>query len=225
MTDISDLIRMFLIGPYPNGPIGGLAINIFLAVTAMASGFVLGLFLALGRLSKNIVVSRIVTCFIEVTRALPLLLVVFWLYFVVPLFAERPLPALLGAYLALTVYSAVNQAEIFRGGLMNIPAGQWQAAFSTGLSHYQCMLHVILPQTLRITLPSFAGFLISLFKDTSVVYIIGIIDLTLIGKSLSQREPDMFFLSYLLMAALYFIVCFAISFIFKKWEARLKNRV
>ncbi|ACL75982.1 amino acid ABC transporter permease [Ruminiclostridium cellulolyticum] len=220
LADIPNLIKMFLIGPFPQGPLGGLAINVFLAVITMASGFILGLFLALGRISKNIVIRRIVTCVIEITRALPLLLIVFWFYFFIPLLAGRPLPILLSAYLSLTFYSAVNQAEIFRGGLTSIDKGQWQVASCTGLSHYQCMTYIILPQVLRMMLPSFVGFLISLFKDTSVIYIIGIIDLTQIGIMLSQREPDKLIFSYILVAMLYFILCFILSHFAKKWESK-----
>ncbi len=220
LADIPNLIKMFLIGPFPQGPLGGLAINILLAVITMASGFILGLFLALGRISKNIIIRRIVTFVIEITRALPLLLIVFWFYFFIPLLAGRPLPILLSAYLSLTFYSAVNQAEIFRGGLMNINKGQWQVASSTGLSNYQCMVYVILPQVLRTMLPSFVGFFISLFKDTSVIYIIGIIDLTQIGIMLSQREPDKLIFSYILVGMMYFIFCFILSYFAKKWEAK-----
>lgn len=220
LADIPNVIKMFLIGPFPQGPLGGLAINILLAVITMASGFILGLFLALGRISKNNIIRRIVTCVIEITRALPLLLIVFWFYFFIPLLAGRPLPILLSAFLSLTFYSAVNQAEIFRGGLMNINNGQWQVASSTGLSHYQCMVYVVLPQVLRMMLPSFVGFFISLFKDTSVIYIIGIIDLTQIGIMLSQREPDKLIFSYILVAMMYFVFCFILSYFAKKWEAK-----
>ena len=85
------------------------------------------------------------------------------------------------------------------------------------------MLHIILPQVLKIMLPSFAGFLISLFKDTSVVYIIGMIDLTLMGRMLGQRAPNMFIFSYMLVAALFFVVCFAISLVFKKLELKVNQ--
>jgi His/Glu/Gln/Arg/opine family amino acid ABC transporter permease subunit len=211
LDDIIDNLAMFLIGFYPQGPIGGLVVNILLMIAAMISGFILGLLLAMGRISKNKLLSKIVTFIIETTRALPLLLVVFWFYFLIPLLAEKPMPVLLSAYISLTFYSAVNQAEIFRGGLEGIDKGQWQASFSTGLSHYQGIVYIILPQVLKMMLPSFAGFAISLFKDTSVVYIIGMIDITQIGIMLSQREPEKLIFSYFMIAFLYFIVCFALS--------------
>lgn len=220
MTDVFKIVKMFLIGTYPNGGLGGLAINILLALLTMVSGFILGLFLALGRISKRKAISKTVAFIIELVRALPLLLLIFWFYFLIPLFMGRTLPLFLSAYLSVTLYSAVNQAEIFRGGFMNINKGQWQVASCMGLSYYQCIIYVILPQTLRMMLPSFVSFFISLFKDTSVISIIGLIDLTQIGKMLSQREPDKIVLSYIIMAILYFIICFALSRVAKKIELR-----
>lgn len=220
MIDVLKNIKMFLIGSFPQGELGGLAINILLALMTMISGFILGLFLALGRISKKVVIRKITTYIIEIVRSLPLILIVFWFYFMVPLFAGRPMPIFLSAYLSITLYSAVNQAEIFRGGFMNISKGQWQVASCMGLSRYQCILYIILPQTLRRMLPSFVGFLISLFKDTSVISVIGMIDLTQTGLILSQREPNKLVFSYIVMAGLYFIFCFVLSRIAKKMEIK-----
>jgi len=220
VIDILNNLKMFLIGPFQQGSLGGLAINILLALMTMISGFVLGLLLALGRISKKVVICKIATFLIETTRSLPLLLIVFWFYFLIPLFTGKPLPIFLSAYLSITLYSAVNQAEIIRGGFMNISEGQWQVASCMGLSYCQCIIYIILPQTLRIVFPSFVGFLISLFKDTSVISIIGIIDLTQIGLIFSQREPNKLVVSYIVMACLYFIFCFALSRIAKKMEKK-----
>lgn len=218
--DVLKNIKMFLIGTFPQGILGGLAINILLALMTMISGFILGLFLALGRISKKVFIRKITTCLVEIIRSLPLMLIVFWFYFMIPLFAGKPMPIFLSAYLSITLYSAVNQAEIFRGGFMSINKGQWQVASCMGLSYYQCILHIILPQTLRIMLPSFVGFFISLFKDTSVVSVIGMIDLTESGLMLSQREPNKLIFSYVVMGSLYFICCFALSRIAKKMEIK-----
>ncbi|SFR57567.1 amino acid ABC transporter permease [Anaeromicropila populeti] len=220
MTDILKIIKMFLIGPFPQGELGGLAINIILALLTMVSGFVLGLLLVLGRISKKAVIRKITTFIVEMIRALPLLLIVFWFYFLIPLFSGKTLPLFLSAYLSVTLYSAVNQSEIFRAGFMNISKGQWQVASCMGMSYSQCIIHIILPQTLRMMLPSFVGFLLSLFKDTSVISIIGLIDLTQTGIMLSQREPNKLVFSYIVMGGLYFVFCFALSRVAKKIELK-----
>lgn len=213
-------LKFLLIGPFPTGALGGLAINLLLALMTMASGFIIGLILALGRTCKVFVIRKLCGFIVDIVRALPLMLIVFWCYFVVPLFAERPMPLLFSAFLSISLYSAVNQAEIFRSGFMNIDKGQWQAAASTGLSRSQCMAYIILPQTLRKMLPSLFGFFISLFKDTSVVTIIGIIDMTHVGLMISQRDPSKLLFSYMMMGALFFVFCFALSRLAKKIEAK-----
>lgn len=222
MTDLLKDIKFFLIGPFPQGDFGGLAVNLFLALLTVVSGFILGLILALGRISENAVIRNFSTILIETIRSLPLILVIFWFYFIIPLFMGKPMPSLLSAYFSVTLYSAVNQAEIFRSGFMNINKGQWQVAQCTGLSRSQCILYVILPQTLKLMLPSFVGFFISLFKDTSVISIIGIIDLTNAGLILSQREPEKLVFSYIVMGGLYFIFCFVLSRIAKAIEKKQK---
>lgn len=218
-------IRFLLIGPYPNGDMGGLVVNILLALTTMVSGFILGLLLALGRISKKKLLSRICTFIIDTIRSLPLVLIVFWFYFIIPLFAGKPIPELLSAYISISLYSVVNQAEIFRGGFATIGKEQWQAGKCTGLSRSQCMLYIILPQTLRIMLPSFVGFFISLFKDTSVISIIGVIDMTHVGLMISQKNPDKIIFSYLIMGAFYFIICFALSRAAKRIERKQQRTI
>ncbi len=211
-------LRFLLIGTFPKDILGGLAINILLALITMATGFGLGLLLALGRLSPRRLLSRLCTLLIEFVRSLPLVLILFWFCFLVPLFAGRPMPVLLSGVIAISLYSAVNQAEILRGGIMNVDKGQWQAAVSTGLSRGQTLWHVVLPQTLRMVLPSLAGFFLSLFKDTSVITIVGVIDMTRAGLMISQREPRKLFFAYAMMALLFFLCCFVLSRLARKLE-------
>lgn len=218
------MLKFFAVGQFPNGPIGGLAVNIILALSALACGFVLGMLLALGRLSGGRLLSRACTLIIEVLRALPLVLIAFWFVLTIPLIMGRPLPGLLTALMALSLYSAVNQAEIFRAGISSVDKGQWLAASSTGLSRFQCMLHVVLPQMFRAVMPSYAGFFISLFKDTSIVTLVGLIDLTTAGVMVSQRYPGQMFASYALMAVMFFVICLLLSVASKRIEARFRVR-
>lgn len=218
------MLKFFLVGSFPNGAIGGLLVNIILSFSALAFGFVFGMVLALGRLSGNPVLSRACTAVIEVCRALPLILIMFWFVLTVPLIAGKPLPALLTAFFALALYSSVNQAEIFRAGISSVQKGQWLAAKSTGLSGFQCMTCVILPQMFRAVLPSYVGFFISLFKDTSIVTMVGLIDLTYAGVMVSQRYPGQMFECYALMAVIFFIICFALSKASKRIEEKLARK-
>lgn len=222
--NIPHLFKFLLVGAYPTGALGGLAINVLLAVTAMASGFVIGLLLALLRTSRFKAVRGIMAAIITVFRAIPLMLILFWIYFLVPLFAGKSMPIFLSAFIAITIYSAVNQAEVFRGGITTIDKGQWEAASSTGLSRGQCVRYVILPQVVHKMQPSFVSFFISMFKDTSIASTIGVIDLVKAGMMFSQKYPSELFLSYFLMGLFFFVICFALSRYAKRLEIRQQAR-
>ena len=221
---LEKLIKFLLCGPFPQGAAGGLLINIFLSTTAMATGLVFGLLIALGRTSRFGLLSRVCAAFVEIVRALPLILIMFWFVLTIPLMAGKPMPALFTSFLALFLYSSVNQAEIIRSGLMNIDKGQWQVAACTGLSRFQCLIHVILPQMFQKVLPSYVGFFISIFKDTSIVTMVGLIDLTYAGVMITQKHPSQMFETYFLMAVIFFVICFALSRLAKRLELRNAQR-
>ena len=226
---MQQILKFFLIGPFPNGLLGGLTINALLAVVTMASGFILGLLLALartqlGRGPAGKVAKGASVAFVELIRAMPLVLILFWIYFLVPLVAGKQMPIFFSAFLAITLYSAANQAEIFRSGILNVDRGQWQAAACTGLSKVQTIRHVIVPQVVHKMMPSFVSFFISMFKDTSIATTIGLVDLTAAGLMLSQRYPSQLFFSYFLMALMFFVICFALSRYAKRLEVRQQAR-
>lgn len=226
---LDQIIRFFLIGPFPNGLLGGLAINVILAVLTMTSGFFIGLLLALSRTQLGRSVPGKITkgacaAFVEVIRAMPLVLILFWIYFLVPVFAGKQLPIFFSAFLAITLYSAANQAEIFRSGIVNVDKGQWQVAASTGLSKFQTIRYVIVPQVVHKMMPSFVSFFISMFKDTSIATTIGLIDLTRAGLMLSQKYPSQLFFSYFLMALMFFVICFALSRYAKRLEVKQQQK-
>ena len=218
--DMYHLFKFLLVGPFPVGALGGLAINVLLAVTTMASGFVIGLIMALIRTSRFSVLRGITAAIIALFRAMPLMLILFWIYFLVPLFAGKTMPIFFSAFIAITIYSSVNQAEIFRSGIVNVDKGQWQVATSTGLSRFQTLRYVVLPQVLHKMHASFVSFFISMFKDTSIATTIGVIDLVKAGMMVSQKYPSQLFLSYFLMAALFFVICFALSRYAKRLEVK-----
>lgn len=222
---LEQTLKFFLTGPFPNGLLGGLAINVILAALTMTSGFFIGLLLALARtqLGRSVpgkAVKYLSAAFVELIRAMPLVLILFWIYFLVPVFAGKQLPIFFSAFLAITLYSAANQAEIFRSGIMNVDKGQWQVATSTGLSRLQTIRYIIVPQVVHKMMPSFVSFLISMFKDTSIATTIGLIDLTRAGLMLSQKYPSQLFFSYFLMALMFFVICFALSRYAKQLEIK-----
>jgi polar amino acid transport system permease protein len=214
-------IDFYLFGSYPKGDLGGLALNIILAILAIAISFLFGVALGYSRLSCRPYVKYPCVLYIETIRSTPLIMIIFWFYFFLPYLFGGSITIFWSAVISLSVYASAYEAEIVRAGIMAIPRGQLEAALSTGMSRYKAMRYVILPQAFRIMVPSFVSFFVSLFKDTSTAYIIGVIELTQAGIIVSQRQPDRIFSAYTMMGLGFWIVCFSISRLAKKLEERI----
>ncbi|MDX1688278.1 MAG: amino acid ABC transporter permease [Candidatus Promineifilaceae bacterium] len=171
---------------------GGLMLNLLVAAVGIVASFPLGVLLALGRRSKLPVVSVFSTLFIELVRGVPLVSILFMMSVMLPLFlpeqirVDRVLRALIG----ITLFSAAYMAENVRGGLQAIPEGQYDAARAIGLNGPLTTLLIVLPQALRLVIPAIVGQFISLFKDTTLIIIVGINEILGIGKSIVLGNPE-----------------------------------
>ncbi|MFH6562110.1 amino acid ABC transporter permease [Aeromonas caviae] len=163
---------------------GGLMLTLVLAVVGIVVALPFGILLALGRRSHMPVISSLCTVYIEFWRAVPLITVLFMASVMLPLFmsTEVELDKLLRALIGIILFQAAYVAEVVRGGLQAIPKGQYEAGDALGLSYWKVMGLIIMPQALKITIPSLVNTFISLFKDTSLVLIIGLFDLLAISK-------------------------------------------
>ncbi len=218
-----DLLRVMLIGGWPNGPVGGLLINLAFATIAFWGGWLLALPMALLRLQARPLVATPIIVFVEVVRSTPLILLVFWCHFTLPLIIGGYPDPMLGAIVALTLYSAAHQSEIFRAGFSAVPAGEVEAGFATGMTPPQSMFLLVVPQGLRSMTPASVSFAVSLFKDTAVIYIVGVVDLMQTGLVIAERRPSQMLLTYLMMAAIFFLVCGLISLAGRVVERRLRT--
>lgn len=198
-----------------NSQWGGLPLTLILATFGIAFAFPLGLLLALGRRSHMPAVKALCVVYIELIRGVPLISLLFMSSVMLPLFLPEGvvIDKLLRAQIAIILFAAAYIAETVRGGLQAIPKGQYEGADSLGLSYWQQMRKIILPQALKVVLAPLVSIFISLFKDTSLVVIIGIFDLTSAAKAaLSDAQWHGFSIeAYLFIAFIYFIFCFAIS--------------
>lgn len=204
-------MKLYLLGGFPETMIGGLALNLLVAILAFAASFVLGHLLALGRLSRIHLVRGAAATYVEVVRAIPLLMVVFWFYVSLPVLFGTGVSPLLAALTALGGYAAAYQAEIVRAGIQAVNQGEVDAARALGLSRLQLLGEIILPQVYRKMLPCFASYFVSLFKDTSVLYVVGLVDLLQTGLIAAERAPSRMLSAYLTVGSLFFIVCFTAS--------------
>ena len=203
---------------------GGLPVTLMLATFGLAFAFPFGILLALGRRSHLPAVKSLCVLYIELIRGVPLISLLFMSSVMLPLFLPEGvnIDKLLRAQIAIVLFAAAYIAETVRGGLQAIPKGQHEAAESLGLTYWQKTRQIILPQALKIVVPPLTGIFISLFKDTSLVVVIGIFDLTQAAKSaLSDAEWRGFSTeAYLFIAAIYFVVCYSISR-YSRWLEKL----
>ena len=194
-----------------------------LAVPAIVLGFILGTLVGLARLSQSRWLHWPAKVYIEFFRGVPLVMVIFWFWFIVPTLAGKSLPEYAVALTAFVIFEAAYLAEIVRAGIHSVPRGQVEAATATGLSQNQLMRHVILPQALRNMIPALLTQFIVLLKDTSLASIIGYVDLTKAAQIVNNREIRPFEL-YLFIAIVYWLCSYAMSRYAQSLESRLASR-
>ena len=195
---------------------GGLPVTLILAIFGIAFAFPLGVLLALGRRSRLPMVRSLSVIYIEVIRGVPLITVLFMASVMFALFMPEGLriEQLLRAQIAIILFVAAYLAEAVRGGLQAVPRGQYEAAEALGLPYWKTMALVILPQALRVSIPSIVNSFISLFKDTSLVVIIAIYDFAYAVKKSVETDfawKKYFIEAFLFSIAVYWIFCFAMS--------------
>ncbi|WP_301150918.1 amino acid ABC transporter permease [Metapseudomonas otitidis] len=204
---ILDNLDYLLLGPWPEGPLGGAALTLVLALcSALASaliGLVLGIALALSKGRWRLLLVGVLGYF----RAIPVLMLVFWTYFLLPIVFHVDVPALATVVCALSLIGGAYLAHSVSAGILSLPEGQWHAARALGMRPWQVLRWVILPQALPIMLPSFLNQWVSLIKDTSLAYVIGVGELSFVATQVSNRvmvHPTEIFL---FVALLYFVLC------------------
>jgi polar amino acid transport system permease protein len=214
----------FLVGQYPNGPLGGLALTVLLASLALVLALPLGLLLGLARVSPYRAVRWPVTAIVFVVRGIPLLMVIFWAYFFLPSVTGHKTDQFSTMLIALVVFDAVYLAEIVRAGIVGIPKGQMESARSLGLGYGSAMRLVVLPQAVRHMLPSLVNQFVSTIKETSLGYIIGLTEVSFIAAQINTQVFTRATEVYLLLGLTYFVLCFGLSR-FAFWlEQRLARR-
>jgi His/Glu/Gln/Arg/opine family amino acid ABC transporter permease subunit len=184
--------------------------TIRLALPAIVLGFILGTFIGLARLARARWLHLPASIYVEFFRGVPLVMVIFWFWFIIPAFLGRSLPEYGVALTAFVIFEAAYLAEIVRAGVQSVPRGQVEAATATGLNQAQMMRRVILPQALRNMIPALATQFIVLLKDTSLASIIGYVDLTKAAQIVNNREIRPFEL-YLFIAVVYWLCSYAMS--------------
>jgi general L-amino acid transport system permease protein len=208
---------------------GGLLVTFLLSAGGILLSFPIGVALALGRRSTLPVVKGFSIIFIETVRGVPLITILFMFSIILALFlpTESRIDRLVRALMGITVFSAAYTAENVRGGLQAVSSGQVEAAKAVGMNGFQTMLFIVLPQALRAVLPAIVGQFIALFKDTTLVVIVGINDLLGIGRSVINSDPEFVQMQmevYLFIAVIYWIFSYLMSLATNRLEAAMGVR-
>lgn len=200
--------------------VNGFWFSVQLTVIATLGGIALGTVLALMRLSGNKVLAIPATIYVNGMRSIPLVMVILGFFLLVPFLIGRPIGAELSAIITFVAFEAAYFSEIMRAGIQSIPRGQVHAGQAVGMTYSQNMRLIVLPQAFRNMLPILLTQTIILFQDTSLVYAIGAYDLlkgfTTAGKIYGRPEE-----AYILAAVVYFVICFGLSYMVKKLQAKI----
>ena len=210
--------------------LGGLALTFVIAIIAIIFSFIVGSILGIARYSDMKILKIPATIYIELFRALPLIMVIFWVYFAIPIVGgaifetKIVVSALTSAIISFTLFESAYIAEIIRAGLNSIPKGQFEAAKTLGMNHWQTFILFILPQAYRRMIPAIVSQFVSLFKDTSLVYVIGVVEFFRAATIVNNRIYMSFeILSFI--AIIYFMCAFTLSKIAGQLEKKVEKQL
>lgn len=206
----------------------GMVFTLKLTALAMVGGIVLGTLLALMRLSSSRILSGVASSYVNLIRSIPLVLVIFWFYFLVPYIAAWIIgadePVKVGAFssalITFIMFEAAYYCEIMRSGIQSIPRGQVWAGQALGMNYWQTMSNIVLPQAFRNMIPVLLTQTIVLFQDVSLVYVLSIPDFVGAASKIAQRDGRLVEM-YVFVAVVYFVLCYALSFLVKRLQQRV----
>lgn len=225
MSELIDTYGVyFLVGQYPHGPLGGLVLTVLLATLGLVLALPLVVALGVARFSPRAWLRRPVTAWVWVIRGTPLLMVVFWAYFFLPVVTGHKTDQFSTMLIALVVFDAAYLAEIVHAGLQALPRGQLSAALSLGMTRSQALRLVLLPQATRHMLPSLVNQFVATIKETSLGTIIGLSELSYIANQINAQVLVKPVEVYLTLAGSYFVMCYGLTLLGRLAERRLATR-
>ena len=206
----------------------GMAFTLELTGFAMVGGILIGTLLAMMRLSKFKALAMVATGYVNLIRSIPLVLVIYWFYFLVPYIGAWMIgakePIMVGAFssslITFILFEAAYYCEIMRAGIQSIPRGQVAAGYALGMNYWQTMGNVVLPQAFRNMIPVLLTQTIVLFQDVSLVYVLSITDFVGAASKVAQRDGRLVEM-YLFVAIVYFVLCYALSMLVKRLQLRV----
>ncbi len=200
----------------------GLQLSLWLTFLSIIGGIFLGTLLALARLSGIRPLAFVAATYVNLIRSVPLILVIFWFFFLVPLAIGRPIGSFYSALIAFVLFEAAYYSEIMRAGIQSVKRGQVHAGQSTGLNYWQIQRYVVLPQAFRNMIPILVTQGIILFQDTSLVFVVSLRDF-MTASSIVARTEGRLVEMYLFAAVVYFVICFSGSMLVRSLKSRMST--
>lgn len=204
---IANNLPYFLLGAWPDGPLGGAALTLVLSLSSALASGVLGLALGVALATTHGLAHQGLVLVLGFFRAIPVLMLIFWTYFLLPIVFGFDVPGVGTVMAALSLIGGSYLAHSVYAGITSLPPGQWQAAAALGLRRTQVLRYVILPQALPVMLPSFLNQWIALIKDSSLAYVVGVGELSFVAAQVSNREMVYPTEIFLFVALIYFVIC------------------
>ena len=200
-----------LVGAFPNGPLGGAALTIALAAASALLSAMLGFAGGIGLAMSSAPLRAMLVAGIGFFRAIPVLMLIFWTFFLLPIVFHMDVPALGTVLVSLGLVGGAYLAHAVEGGIAAVGKGQWQAGLALGLTRWQTLRAIVLPQAARIMMPSFVNQWVSLIKDTSLAYIVGVPELSFLANQINSRLMVYPAQIFLFVALVYIVLCAAVD--------------
>jgi len=210
---ISDNLSYLLWGTFPDGPLAGAALTLVISLGAGVLSAILGIILGVALAMSRGVLAAILAVVTGFFRAIPVIMLIFWTYFMLPILFGIDIPEITTVIFALALISAAYLAHAVKAGIWALGQGQWQAGLSLGFTRWQVLRWVVLPQALRIMVPSFINQWISLIKDSSLAYIVGVGELTFLATQVNNRSMVYPMEVFLFVALIYFLLCLTLELV------------
>lgn len=215
---IFDNLDYLLWGRLAEGEPGGVALTLLMALGAGVLALPGGILLACAAWRFPGAVRRLLYLWAEIIRGIPLIFVIFWLWYLLPMLTGSDLPGAVTVTLALAWFTAASVMHSVLAGLQALPCGQYEAALTQGFSAGQSLRLILLPQTLRNVLPSLVGIFIGLLKDTSLAFIVNVPELTTVAGQVNNRVQIYPMAIFVFIGVVYYLLCFSLERVAKRWQ-------
>jgi len=202
---------MLLIGEYPHGKLGGLALTLIISFVSLFATFPCSVLVALARTGQVVWLKKLAAGFVHSVRAIPLLMLIFWAYFALPMLIGFPIDATITLVVAIVIYQTAYLGEIIAAGINGLPKGQAEAAKALGLGYVPTTFRVVLPQALFNVIPGIINQLTTIIKESSLGSIIAVSELSYVMLQVNSNEVTKPLQIFGILAATYFILCFCLS--------------